>query len=556
MNRQDPSIHDVATSNRDAVITTAAAGMLHPGTHMAEAHLRWSIDDLLHPDAFPHEVSELKLLETHVSWVVLTGSFAYKIKKPVKLDFIDASTLQRRRHYCEEELRLNRRLAPDLYVDLVAITLENGRPVISVPDKPAVEYAVRMRQFSASEELPALLASKDVTAAQISALGQLLAEFHLDAAVAPSTRVPENTEQMLEAVYDNLTHLLENVGSVDPQPSLNHLVAWTREMARKLEETFQLREREGFVRECHGDLHAANIVRHEGRLVPFDCIEFDPSLRWIDVIDDVAFLVMDLMCHDRADLATALLSRYLEITGDYDGMRLLPFYATYRALVRARVDALTAVSVPTRANEFRNRLERRLRAAASWTTQRQPALILMHGVSGSGKSWLSSRLVPEIPAIQIRSDLERKRLAHLGPTQSAAAGVREGIYSPRFSHRTYSRLADCAEQCLRVGFNVIVDASFLEATDREIFQALALRLGVPCVIVSCQGEPISLAEHILDRSASGTDASDATLAVLDAQLREFKAFGAAEQASVVAVDTQTPNVVQRVVQELRFRCGL
>lgn len=556
MNHHDPSIRDDASSIRDGTIMTADARVSQSTTDRAETALRWSIEDLLQPDAFPHEVSELQIRETHISWVILTGSFAYKIKKPVKLDFIDASTVERRRHYCEEELRLNRRLAPELYVDLVTITLKEGRAFIGAADGPAVEYAVRMRQFPAHEELPALLAEKNVDAAQIAALGQLLAEFHLNAAVAPAKRAPESTEQMLDAVFGNLTHLLGNLGSVDQQPDLNHLRAWTRDTAIDLEPTFHLREREGFVREGHGDLHAANIVRHNGRLVPFDCIEFDGKLRWIDVIDDIAFLVMDLMCQERADLATVLLSRYLEVTGDYDGMRLLPFYAAYRALVRARVDALAAISIPTRASEFRQRLERRLRAAASWTKQRQPALILMHGASGSGKSWLSTRLAPEIAAIRLRSDLERKRLAHLGPTQSAAAGVREGIYSPPFSHRTYGRLADNAEQCLRVGFNVIVDASFLEATNREMFQALALRLGVPCMIVSCQSDPIDLAEHILDRTATGMDPSDATLAVLDAQLREFEAFGADEQPSVMAVDTQTPNVVHRVVQEIRTRCAI
>ncbi len=514
---------------------------------------QWSIEDLLRSDAFPHEVSALQLRETHISWVILTGSFAYKIKKPVKLDFIDASTLEQRRHYCEEEVRLNRRTAPDLYIDVVAITLQHGRALIG-GHGIAVEYAVRMRQFSPMDELPALLAKQAVAAEEMAALGELIAAFHRDAPHAPTMRAPEKTEQIHRAVFDNLQQLLDMAAPADPEERMNHLAAWTRDTAHELAATFQQREREGFIREGHGDLHAANIVRHEQRLVPFDCIEFDTRMRWIDVIDDISFLVMDLMSYGRDDLATTLLSRYLEVTGDYDGMQLLPFYATHRALVRAKVDALTARSVPARAAECRDRKEQRLVAAMTWTTpQRHPFLILMHGASGSGKSWLSDRLVPELPALRIRSDLERKRLAHLGPAQSAAAGVREGIYSPRFSERTYERLAHCAERCLLTGFSVIVDASFLDGAHRETFQALAARLGVPRLIVSCESDPIAASAHLLERSARGTDASDATLAVLDAQLREFKPFPPSERADVIEVDARAPHAVQHVRQEIRSR---
>jgi len=551
MSINDPSTQGVLIAIHDAAIAHARALQAEIGP--VDPALSWSIDDLLRPDAFPHEVGALQLRETHISWVILTGSVAYKIKKPVKLDFIDTSTLERRRHFCEEELRLNRRFAPDLYLGVVPVTLREGRAVIGV-EGPAVDYAVRMKQFPESEELPALLDRNDVDGAQMTALGQLLAEFHMSAAVAPTMRTPEKTEQICDSMFDTLAQL-QRLCSTEQHAGLNRIVAWTRDTARELESTFMFRESDGFIRECHGDLHAANIVRLEGRLVPFDCIEFNPNLRWIDAIDDIAFLVMDLMSHDRPDLAFALLSRYLEITGDYAGVRLLPFYAAYRALVRAKVDALTVHSVPARAAEFRERLERRLRAAASWTTERQPILILMHGPSGAGKTWLSSHLVPEIPAIRIRSDLERKRLAHLGPTQSAVAGVRQGIYAPRFSRRTYGRLADCAENCLSAGFNVIVDASFLEAQDRELFQGLAKRRGIPSVIVSCQADPITLSKQILDRPTHDADASEPTLAVLDAELREFKPFAPSEAPSVIAVDARSPHAVERVLQEIRTRCA-
>lgn len=527
--------------------------MTQPTLDAAATSALQSIQDLLRPDAFPHASSELVLRETHLSWVILTGPFAYKIKKPVKFDFIDASTLERRRHYCEEELRLNRRLALELYLDVVAVTLRDGRAVFD-GDGAALEYAVRMRQFAAADELPALLAANGVDTAQIEALAELLGAFHMGAAVAPPDRAPEKTEEMYDTVLGNVAQLFTHLAPIDSSPSLGRVVDWTHDNARALESTFQLRERNGFVRECHGDLHAANIVRIRNRLVPFDCIEFDARLRWIDVINDIAFLVMDLMSHGRADLAFALLSRYLEVTGDYEGVRVLPFYATYRALVRAKVDALTAEEVPARAAEFLDRLRRRIRAAENWTTTRHPILILMHGASGSGKSWLSSRLVPEVSAVRMRSDLERKRLAGVNAMQSAAAGVREGIYSPQFSHRTYSRLEDCAETCLRAGLNVIVDAAFLETVDRQLFRALAARLRVPYVIVSCEADPITLAKRVMERSGR-KGPSDASISVLDTQLREIEPFESTEQPYVVHIDTSEPDAVRRVSQVIAARCA-
>jgi aminoglycoside phosphotransferase family enzyme/predicted kinase len=526
---------------------------------MDQAHLNSSereapfdISAVMRGDAFPHATGRIELRETHISWVLLTGEYAYKIKKPVRYDFIDAASLEQRRCYCEEELRLSRRLAPDIYLSVVPITRVSGRLVVG-GEGTAIEYAVRMRQFSASQELPALLASAEVSAGEVAALGASLARFHQAAPVAPPARAPERTERMFEAVLGNLAQLLTHIDSIDPALGLSGVIDWTHDNARLLEPVFQRRERAGFVREGHGDLHASNIVRLQGKLVPFDCIEFDPQLRWIDVMSDIAFLVMDLVSHQRADLAFVLLSSYLEVTGDYDGLEVLPFYAVYRALVRAKVDALAAEQIPARAPEFRHRLQQRIRAARHWTNWRRPILVLMHGASGSGKSWLSAQLAPELRAVRIRSDLERKRLAGIEPSQSAASGVRKDIYSSEFSHRTYGHLADCAERSLRSGIDTIVDAAFLEATDRALFRNLASRLNVSCFIVSCQADPIALAARVLERSQRRTDPSDANLSVLDAQLRGMHGFAADEQHSVIPIDTSEPDAVRRVATAIASR---
>lgn len=508
------------------------------------------IRDLLRPEAFPHDVRDLTVHETHISWVVLTGPFAYKIKKPVKLEFIDASTLERRRHYCEEELGLNRRFAPDLYVDVVAIVRDGNRAVIGGCG-PVVEYAVRMRQFPAADELPTLLAGNSVKVDELTALGELLAQFHLRTAVSPWTGTAEKTRATYGSVFANLRQLLAHCGPLAPHAEIARLIDWTHDSAAVLEQALLARERAGFVRECHGDLHTANIVRWHGRLVPFDCIEFDPRLRWIDVINDISFLVMDLISRQRADLACALLSRYLELTGDYTGVRVMPFYAVYRALVRAKIDAIGAQQVPARAEEFRNRLQQRIRAASAWTIPRRPVLTLMHGVSGSGKTWLSQRLIPELQAIRLRSDLERKRLAGMDATEHEPAGIRQGIYSPQFSRRTYDRLAKYAENCLRAGFNTIVDAAFLDPADRAMFRAVADQFAARCVIVSCQADPATLAARLAKRTVGHGDASDATQSVLDAQLRDMQPLTASELQFVIPIDTNDPDAVRHVVSAVR-----
>jgi hypothetical protein len=443
------------------------------------------IEDLLRPEAFDHAVARLEVRETHISWVILTGPFAYKIKKPVRFDCLGGATLEQRRHYCEEELRLNRRLAPELYLDVVAITHADGHAHVGGPGQ-VVEYAVRMKQFNADDELSALLEKNKVSLDEVTALAELLARFHMSAPVASRNDAQERPQETYAPVLGNLAELAGHLKSVDPAPDLSRLVDWISGNAHALEATFLSRERSGCVRECHGDLHAGNIVRSQQRLVPFDCRVLDPKIRWIDVISDIAFLVMDLVSWRRADLAFALLSRYLEITGDYAGIRLLRFYAVHRALVRATIDALGAERVPARATEYRERLRRRVRSAAHWMSPGEPSLIVMHGPPGSGKSRLSERLVPALQAVRIRSDLERRRLAGIGAPKFLAAAFRHGIHSPGFNRRTYSRLLDCAENCLSAGFNVVVDAAFPDAADRESFQALARRLRTHYLIVSCQ----------------------------------------------------------------------
>lgn len=504
------------------------------------------IDELLDPAAYPHAVSRPRLRETHVSWVVLTGAFAYKIKKPVRFDFLDASTLERRAALCAEELRLNRRLAPDLYLNVVPITREAGRIRVGGSGTP-VEFAVRMHQFDPSQELAELLDRGSATLADMQALAGLLAGLHEHASVA-GIDSPHGSFALLRAqVPGNLTQLRPLLSG--PQlPMLEQLAEAMQAALRRLEPVVAGRRGTGHIRECHGDLHAGNVVRWQQRWTAFDCIEFDPALRWIDVIGDTAFLFMDIMAHGREDLASEMLSRYLERTGDYAGLPLLPLHGADRALVRAKVTALRAAAAEAADRAILlAAVDARIRLSARLLSAGARALILMHGVAASGKSSLAGQLVPALGAVRIRSDLERKRLADVPALARRNANTGEGDYTAGATQRTYARLLQCAEAAIDGGFTVIVDATFLQGTHRAMFAALAHRRGCRFLIVSCVADTATLERRLQARSADGQDPSEATLAVLHHQLRTREPLDAREQLQEVEVDTARPGALAAAV---------
>lgn len=511
---------------------TALARTSLPRTDLRSVDIR----KLLKPGAFTHPVWDLALRETLISWVVLTGAFAYKIKKPVKLDFLDFSTPARRRHFCEEELRLNRRLAAELYLDVVPIVASRDGYRVGGNGKP-VDYAVRMRQFNSNDELTSLLKAGQVDAEDMRSLAARLAAFHQSAPRTHRSDAPLS-RRVSETAMGNVAQLLDRCPQPQLKRSIEQLADWIKDRTETLAECFLSRANAGFIRECHGDLHAGNIVRIAGRLVPFDCLEFDPDLRWIDIIDDVAFLFMDLSSHGRDDLAFVLLSHYLESTGDYAALPLLRFYLVHRALVRAKVDAITATTVGADTFQHSARLQRRIDTALRWSTQaRQRTLVLMHGVSGSGKSWVSAHLIAQLHALRIRSDVERKRLADCDQPVGA------DLYSPRANQRTYEQLLKGATHCLRGGFDVIVDSASLDASCREAFKQLAETLGARYFIVSCDADVETLRRRVQARAREHTDPSDADLAVLDSQLRRLSAFTPDEEAHVVRIRTTDPGAV-------------
>lgn len=497
---------------------------------------------LLDPAAYPHPALKPRLLETHISWVILAGDYAYKLKKPLDLGFLDFSSLAKREYFCHEEVRLNSRLAPDIYLGVVPIVGSPAR--IGEEDaqlaEPVLEWAVKMRAFPAEATLDRVV---DIRTEQIDRIADRVAIFH-----AGITKTPESCDfgspaAVAAPVAENFRQLRALLAPRSAPnaaaPLLDRLEAWSLEEGRRLAEHFAARKAGGYIRECHGDLHLGNIawVTGPGASGPiiFDGIEFNPGLRHIDLISEVAFLCMDLVHRDRAALAWRFLDRYLQHTGDYAGLAALPYYMAYRAVVRAKVAAILASEQAAGAADF-SQARGYLELAERFSRRPSPMLLLMHGVSGAGKTWFSQalleRLPGDIPCVRLRSDVERKRLFGLAPLADSRV-LQEDIYSREAGERTLARLLTLSRELLSQGFRVIVDATFIKRNWRAPFQDLAEAHAQPWFIVALEATVEVLQQRVLARQAQGRDASEADLAVIAAQRASIDPFTADELSHVL-----------------------
>ncbi len=475
-----------------------------------------------------------ELVETHISWLLLDRTHVYKIKKALDLGFLDHTTLAARQHACAEELRLNRRTAPDLYQAVLPIGGTSEHPKIGA--QPAIEYAVQMQRFPGGQLFDELLTRDALLPQHIDALAQRVALFHAGLPRAAADGAYGTPPAIHHATWQNFAQLRELL----PPSEATRLVALEKEMAAeyaRCEPVFAQRLAQGQVRECHGDLHLGNVTLLDDAPLPFDAIEFAPALRWIDVIDEVAFTMMDLLYRGRSDYAWRYLNAWLEVCGDYAGVRVLRFYLAYRAMVRAKVAAIRAAQQQGAARSAGWRTCRDyLRLAASCLSRPRAALVITHGLPGSGKTTCAQYLLQQLGAVRIRSDVERKRLHGLEALASSrAAGV--DLYAADATARTYACLRDLAEMLLQAGYTVVVDAAFLKQSEREEFQRLAERCRTPFVIASLAASPDTLRERLRQRRG---DASEADISVLEKLVAVQQPLQAHEAARSVTFSTVEP----------------
>ena len=490
------------------------------------------VERLGRPDRWNPAVNAVRVVATHKSSVLLVDGEAYKIKKPVDFGFLDFSTLEKRRHCCTEEIRLNRRLAPDIYLGVAAITGSVDEPRVG-DDAAPIEYAVHMRQFPAD----ALLARQPelLSTARIDDIACQVARFQAEIARA----APDSGFGDPDAVYfpmgQNFDQLRERVTDPDDLDRLAALEIWTRTGFEQLKPRLAARMADGYVREGHGDMHLGNIALDGDRLIIFDGIEFNANLRWIDVINEIAFLMMDLDRIGRRDLALRFLNTWLEETGDYDGLYLVRFYQVYRAMVRTKIAAIRLGQELTgeEREEVTAAYREYLTLAESYLDDPDPLLVITHGPSGSGKSVAAGRFVTTRPAVQIRSDIERKRLVGLSARERSGSGLDAGLYTSGMGERTYARLLEISRVVLGAGFTAVADATFLKAAQRAPFRELAEELGIPFRILAPQAPEQELRRRVAERLTRGDDPAEAGLEVLENQLVSMQPLSDEESGLVM-----------------------
>ena len=521
-------VHLIQRSGMQSAGSKAVFGIdVYWGDAMATTQTQL-VDGLMNAKIYPPPCLHVELVETHISWVLLTGQHAYKVKKPVNLGFVDFTSLERRKHFCEEEIRLNSRLAPDLYLDVVSITGTVENPRIN-GDGPIIDYAVRMQQFDKSHVL-SVMSIQEITIQQVETLADECAVFHQTA----ETVAPDSHQGTPAAIFKPVSDNFEVMNALDG--SICALVADVRDrtcfLFERLIYTFKQRQIHGHIRECHGDLHLANMFLQDGRITIFDGIEFNDSLRWIDVVSDIAFLMMDLTIRGHRDIANRFLNRWLERTGDYDGLKVLAFYCSYRAVVRAKVDSIRIHQPDVAYSEQRHLAKdccEYLKLARQYLIRQPPSLSITMGLSGSGKTTVTDRLIANSNIIRIRSDVERKRMHGLGLLDQSTGELKTRVYSRRSTDMVYEKLKQLAAVAIDAGYSVVVDATFLKRAQRRMFIQLAESLGVPFTILHCEADEHVLRERIRHRQSQQNDASEAGEEVLDAQLQLVETLCEAEE---------------------------
>lgn len=497
------------------------------------------IKNLLSRTVYNHPTVQLELIETHVSWVILTGKYAYKIKKPIDFGFLDFSSLKKRKHFCEEELRLGQLFAPEIYLAVVPITGTIEHPQINGDTGPILEYAIKMCEFSQDNLLSALLKQGKLSTSLIDKLGQLIAEFHKKTSIAPKNSrfgLPREVHAPTQQNFEQIIPLLSDPKDI---AQIKKLEIWANEQFAEHKKLFKERKEKGFIRDCHGDLHLANIILYHGKLILFDRLEFNEDLRWTDIITDLAFLVMDLAGKKQPKLANQLINTYLQFTEDYEGLNLLAYYLSYRAVVRAKI-ALFRLNQKDLNNkeklEIRADYYNFINLAESYIKPKKPSLIIMHGLVGSGKSTIAKKIAIEYGAIQISSDIIRKKIFNLSLYEKSNSIPYGGIYTSESTDKTYNKLLNLAEIIIKAGVIVIIDATFLLHSQRIMFYNLADFLKVPFYILYSQTNDLKLKQRIKKRAIRNNSISEANSIILEYQKKLIEPLSNSEKQYTLVIN--------------------
>jgi aminoglycoside phosphotransferase family enzyme/predicted kinase len=500
------------------------------------------IEQLKNPEFYPHPVKiSVEVIQTHASIIFLTGDYAYKIKKPVNYNFLDFSSLEKRKYYLEQELELNQKVAANIYLEVLPINDNRGKLSLNGTGK-AIEYVLKMNQFPQECLLSKIFERGELTEENIVSLAKKVAQFHKQAATNEYITNFGSLEIIKHAFDENYQQTQKYINFVHPQKQYEETKAYTDKFFAEHGDWLEERQRKGMIRECHGDLHLNNMFLWQGEIQLFDRIEFNESFRFVDVIYDIAFTAMDLTARGRKNLANLFLNIYLEQTADWEGLKVLPLYLTRQAYVRAKVNSFLLDS-DTFSEKIKATAAQYYQLAWQYTQPQTPRLILMSGLSGSGKSTIAKVIAKKLNAIQIRSDAVRKHLAGIDLNQTGSLD----IYSLEMSQKTFDRLAELAQILIPLGYPIILDARYDKYAWREPLLTYAQNLHIPFHIVHCHAPIEILRQRIAARKG---DISDATIEVLNSQIDKTEPFNENEQPYLISLDTNKPDWQQFLENQL------
>jgi len=495
------------------------------------------LEQLLKPSAYPVHTHRVDLIQTHVSWLFLTDSHVFKLKKPVNFGFLDFSTVALRHLFCQEELRLNRRLCPDMYEQVIELrTTATG--VSFAGEGAVIDYAVMMKRLPAGRMLDRLVDNGSVSVDEIQNIARVISHFHSNAPSSPHISDFGSLEQISFNWQENFEQTRQFHDSTLPSAVSRNIRLFVETFINTHRQLFEERISDGHIRDCDGDIHLANICIDQDRVYIFDCIEFNERFRCSDTAADISFLLMDLDFHHRPDLADAALSTYIEASGDLDCQQLITFYKVYRAFVRGKVTSLQLLDVgitPDKRAVARQNASRYFRLAQGYCIRDSiPAtLFITCGTMGSGKSTLAAQLAFELGIPLFSSDTERKRLAGLELTSPVAVPFGEGLYNEVNRQQTYVQLAKLADTALASGHSVIIDAGFGSTARRSECATLAAVHRVQFVILYVQCDPDEQQRRLKKRVSRGDSDSDGRVELLAQQTVAFEPPSDSEGITII-----------------------
>jgi len=509
--------------------------------------IRSTLKSLLKPDAYPEEVTGVELVQTHISYIFLTDRYAYKIKKPVDFGFLNFSTIDRRRFYCNEEVRLNRRLCPDIYEGVVELR-ETPAGAAFHGTGTIIDYAVKMKRLPADRMLDKLVDSGTVTPSIIRKVSRIIAEFHHTTPTSPAIAEYGRLERIMFNWQENFEQTIPFENMTLPAHEREFIRSWVTTFATEHENVFKQRVDDGFIRECDGDIHLENICLDDGVVHIFDCIEFNERFRCCDTAADIAFLLMDLDYHGRHDLSDDVIDEYISRTGDHGLILLVDFYKIYRAFVRGKVESFrlndSGISPDDQALAG-NRAGRYFRLVRGYIERRRlkPALFITCGLMGSGKSTLTAQLAFELGIPAFNSDEIRKQIMGLPLDTPSRDAFGEGLYDRQSTGATYAELLRRAENQLQNGSSVIIDASFIHKSLRDPFAVLAKRCAAPLIILHVACSEAENKYRLQEREATGKSVSDGRMELLPLQSAAFETPDETEGTLIPLTGSASPAIL-------------